>query len=168
MMFDREAVRRQLAGGSGVLEWIARDHKIPTIEVLKLLPEEDRIILSSPPVGEILAELSGWGEVMIIVQTPSIVAEIVSALPHATVGRGYYNFHDQTPFGGHLKEDACHHIACVERLFGERRSLSVVFYDQAGESIFKIFVRRDEHRALLAEQVKHFDALKARFKQLQG
>jgi hypothetical protein len=42
-----------------------------------------------------------------------------------------------------------------------RESRSVQFFNKAGEAMFKIFVRRDEKRELIAEQVKLFDELRS-------
>ena len=43
-----------------------------------------------------------------------------------------------------------------------RPSRSMQFFNGAGEAMFKIFVRRDEERELLAEQVQRFDELRSR------
>ncbi len=42
-----------------------------------------------------------------------------------------------------------------------RPSRSLQFFNAAGEAMFKVFVRRDKERNLLAEQVERFDALRA-------
>jgi putative heme iron utilization protein len=41
-----------------------------------------------------------------------------------------------------------------------RPSRSLQFFNGAGEAMFKIFVRRDDKRELLPEQVARFDALR--------
>jgi putative heme iron utilization protein len=43
-----------------------------------------------------------------------------------------------------------------------RPSCSVQFFNRAGDAMFKIFVRRDEKRELLADQLAKFEALRAR------
>jgi putative heme iron utilization protein len=43
-----------------------------------------------------------------------------------------------------------------------RPSCSLQFFNRAGEPMFKVFVRRDERRNLIAEQVERFDALRER------
>jgi putative heme iron utilization protein len=43
-----------------------------------------------------------------------------------------------------------------------RPSCSLQFFNGNGEAMFKVFVRRDERRNLIAEQVERFDALRAR------
>jgi len=40
--------------------------------------------------------------------------------------------------------------------------MSIQFFNGAGEAMFNIFVRRDEARELIAEQVEKFHALRAR------
>ncbi|MEM6627587.1 MAG: heme utilization cystosolic carrier protein HutX [Pseudomonadota bacterium] len=162
MAFDADKIQKELAEGKGpVLEWVARDHGVPALDVFRLLPKDQRLIVEHPPMAHVLATLTGWGEVMIIAQSDSLVAEIVSAIPPATLGRGYFNFHGDTPFGGHLKEGACTHIAFVERPFAGRRSLSIVFFDQNGGSIFKVFVRRAADGELLPDQEAAFIAFRA-------
>lgn len=159
----KEKLRAQFAQNqNGFLEWIARDNGLSTLEVVELLPDQTRTIVGSELLPDVLEDLTHWGELFIIVQTGSIVAEIVSHMPPASIGRGHYNFGGGHPFGGHLREDACKNIVFIERMRGERLSKSLQLYDQSGESILKIFVRRDEERELLPEQSNRFDALKAR------
>ncbi|MEL6729272.1 MAG: heme utilization cystosolic carrier protein HutX [Pseudomonadota bacterium] len=159
----KEKLRAQFAENqNGFLEWIARDNALSTLEVVELLPETTRTIVDADRLSEVLEDLTHWGELFIIVQTGAIVAEIVSHLPAASVARGHYNFAGGHPFGGHLRVDACQNIVFIERLRGDRLSKSLQLFDTAGESILKIFVRRDEARELLSDQVERFDALKAR------
>jgi len=61
-----------------------------------------------------------------------------------------------------LKAENCTHIAFVSRPFMGRASRSLQFFNGAGEAMFKIFVRRDEKRELLPEQLARFDALRAK------
>ncbi|WP_369334387.1 ChuX/HutX family heme-like substrate-binding protein [Stenotrophomonas maltophilia] len=37
------------------------------------------------------------------------------------------------------------------------------FYNEAGEAMFKVFVRRDDKRELLPEQTGRFEQLRARY-----
>lgn len=162
MTFDPDAIRQDFADGKGgVLEWIARENGVSTLDIARLLPDDQRVIVADPPMADVLEELAGWGEVMIVKVTPAVVLEIASAIPPALMARGYFNFHGDTAFGGHLKEDACHHLAFLDRRTGERRSLSLVFYDGDGEVIFKVFVRRDENREMLPGQIVKYEALRA-------
>ena len=53
-------------------------------------------------------------------------------------------------------------IAFVAR-GAKRISMSVQFFNAAGDAMFKIFVGRDEKRELKPEQVQKFEALRARY-----
>jgi putative heme iron utilization protein len=41
-----------------------------------------------------------------------------------------------------------------------RPSCSLQFFNRTGEAMFKVFVRRDSDRNLMAEQVQRFEALR--------
>jgi heme iron utilization protein len=153
---------RLAQNADGVLEQIARDYSVSTFEVVRALPPEHRTIVAGSLFEKIFAELTGWREVLFIVHTPDIVLECVGRIPPGSFGRGYFNIHgDDSPIGGHLKADHCTHIAFVSRPFMGRPSRSLQFFNGAGEAMFKIFVRRDDKRELLPEQVARFDALRS-------
>jgi heme iron utilization protein len=129
--------------------------------VVRALPADHRAIVAGSLFEKIFAELTGWGEVLFIVHTPDIVLECAGKIPPGSFGRGYFNIHGDSPIGGHLKADHCTHIAFVSRPFMGRPSRSLQFFNGAGEAMFKIFVRRDDKRELLPEQVARFDTLRS-------
>ena len=92
---------------------------------------------------------------------PTSCSSAPARLPPGSFGHGYFNIHGDSPIGGHIKADNCKAIAFVAR-GAKRISMSVQFYNAAGDAMFKIFVRRDDQRELIAEQVLRFDALRAR------
>jgi heme iron utilization protein len=151
---------RLAQSADGILEQIARDYGVSTFEVVRALPAEHRSILAGSLFEKIFAELTSWGEVLFIVHTPDIVLECAGKIPPGTFARGYFNLHGDSPIGGHLKADNCTHIAFVSRPFMGRASRSLQFFNGAGEAMFKIFVRRDDKRELLPEQLARFDALR--------
>ena len=144
-----------------ILEQIARDYGVSTFDVVRALPEEHRAILPGSMLAQVLNALTGWGEVLFIVHTPDIVLECAGTIPPGSFARGYFNLHGDSPIGGHIKADHCAHIVFVSRPFMGRPSRSLQFFNAAGEAMFKVFVRRDKERNLLAEQVARFDALRA-------
>ena len=159
----RPALAERLAqSADGVLEQIAREYAVSTFDVVQALPAEHRTILPGALFEEVMAELTGWGEVLFIVHTPDIVLECAGPVPPGTFGRGYYNLHGDSPIGAHLKAENCTHIVFVSRPFMGRPSRSLQFFNAAGEAMFKIFVRRDQARNLLPAQLAMFDALRAR------
>lgn len=144
----------------GILEQVARDYGVSTFEVVRTLPEEHRTIVPGSRFEEVLRALTDWGEVLLIVHTPDIVLECAGRIPPGSSARGYFNLHGDSPIGGHIKADNCAHIAFVARPFMGRPSCSLQFFNGTGEAMFKVFVRRDSGRNLIAEQVQRFDALR--------
>ena len=166
-MSDTVVARPPLAerlkqNADGILEQIARDYAVSTFAVVEALPEEHRAILPGSMFADVLNALTGWGEVLFIVHTPDIVLECAGTIPPGSFARGYFNLHGDSPIGGHIKADHCAHIVFVSRPFMGRPSRSLQFFNAAGEAMFKVFVRRDKERNLLAEQVERFDALRAK------
>jgi heme iron utilization protein len=151
---------RLAKSADGILEQIAREYSVSTFEVVRALPVEHRSIVAGSLFEKIFAELTSWGEILFIVHTPDIVLECAGKIPPGSFARGYFNIHGDSPIGGHLKAEHCTHIAFVSRPFMGRPSRSLQFFNGAGEAMFKIFVRRDDKRELLPEQVARFDALR--------
>jgi putative heme utilization carrier protein HutX len=153
---------RLAQSADGILEQIARDYAVSTFEVVRALPAEHRSIGPGARFQDIMGELTAWGEILFIVHTADVVLECAGKIPPGSFARGYYNIHGDSPIGGHLKAENCAHIAFVSRPFMGRASRSLQFFNGAGEAMFKIFVRRDDKRELLPDQVARFDALRAK------
>lgn len=157
------AIRATLAEKpDGVLEAVAAAHGAPLLTVVEALPEAERLLVPAERFEAIWDELTSWGEVLFLMHTPSVVLEVVGRLPPGTHGRGWFNIHGDGPIGGHIRADACRAIAFVDRIFHGRRSCSIQVFDEAGASMFKIFVRRGPDRALDEAQLARFEALRAR------
>jgi putative heme utilization carrier protein HutX len=153
---------RLRTNADGILEQIARDYGVSTFDVVEALPAEHRTVVPGSRFEDILRALTEWGEVLFIVHTPDLVLECAGKVPPGSVGRGYFNLHGDSPISGHIKADNCAHIVFVSRPFMGRPSRSLQFFNGAGEAMFKVFVRRDAERNLIAEQVQRFDALRER------
>jgi heme iron utilization protein len=161
-----EAVARSLAerlaqNPDGVLERIAVEHGVSTVDVVAALPTEYRTIVSGTLFQDVMTDLEAWGEVLFIVHTPDIVLECAGSIPPGSAGGGYYNLHGDSPIGGHIQYEACVSIAFVSRPFMGRQSCSIQFFNGMGEAMFKVFVRRDKDRNLLPEQIAKFETLRA-------
>jgi putative heme utilization carrier protein HutX len=154
---------RLAVNADGVLEQIARDYAVSTLDVVKALPDEHRTLVGADHFARILEAVGAWGPILFIVHTPDIVLECEGVLPPGTFGSGYFNLHGDSPIGGHIRAENCAAIAFVSRPFMGRTSCSIQFFNAQGEAMFKIFVRRDEARSLIAEQVTAFEALRASF-----
>lgn len=146
----------------GILEKIADRHSVSTFEVVRALPHDFCQVVSAEAFETVMTDITEWGEILFIVHTPGIVLECKGRLPSGTFGRGYYNIHGNSPIGGHINAERCAAIAFVSRPFMGRASASVQFFDVAGEAMFKIFVARDEAKALIPDQLGKFEALRAK------
>jgi putative heme utilization carrier protein HutX len=148
----------------GLIEAIAREARVPTQSVLELLPEAQRRFVAPERFEDVWKELAGWGTVLFLMHTPDIVLEVEGSLPVGSFGHGYYNIHGDSPIGGHIKAENCRAIYLVDRSTAQgRRACSVQFFNGAGEVMFKVFVRRDAARELLADQLARFETLKTTF-----
>lgn len=151
---------RMARNPDGILEQIAAEHGVSTLDVVRALPEGHRTLIDGTRFADVMTAIGDWGKILFIVHTRHIVLECEGVLPPGTFGRGYYNIHGDSPIGGHIRAEACRAIAFVSRPFMGRVSRSVQFFSEDGEAMFKIFVRRDEARNLIAEQAAQFDALR--------
>jgi putative heme utilization carrier protein HutX len=149
----------------GVLEQIAREYAVSTLEVVRNLLPDHSTIVGGERMEEILADVTSWGDIVVIVHTRDIVLECKGPLPPGSFARGYYNLHGESPIGGHIRAENCAHIAFVSRPFMGRPSRSVQFFNADGEAMFKIFVGRDAAREFIPEQVTRFEALRERCRQ---
>ena len=159
---ERPSLAARVAAGAGdLLEQIAREYGVSTLEVVRNLPAEQGTVVSGEAFADIMQDITTWGEILFLIHNGDIVLECTGALPAGTFGHGYFNIHGDSPIGGHIKADNCKAIAFVAR-GAKRISMSVQFYNAAGDAMFKIFVRRDDQRELIADQVQRFEALRAR------
>ncbi|MBW9086267.1 heme utilization cystosolic carrier protein HutX [Rhizobium wenxiniae] len=147
----------------GIVESIAAAADVTTAEILEILPEGSAVIAPKESFLDIWNELTTWGVVLFLVHTEDVVAEIDGELPVGSEGHGWFNIHGDSPIGGHIKKDNCASITFVDRAFHGRRSCSIWFMNAKGAPMFKIFVKRDEARELLPEQLAKFEALRASY-----
>ncbi|MBW8319447.1 MAG: heme utilization cystosolic carrier protein HutX [Rhizobium sp.] len=146
----------------GVVEAMAAQANVTPAEILAVLPAGAVVLAPGERFLTIWQDMTGWGDVLLIVQTDDIVLEVEGALPEGSEGHGWFNIHGDSPIGGHIRKDRCVSIAFVDRGFHGRRSCSVWFINADGRAMFKVFVRRDEERALLADQLQRFEALRGK------
>lgn len=161
---DVEAARADLREKpDGVLEEVAQRRGLSLGEALRLLPAGEATLARGAEFEQIWDELTGWGEILFLIHNAHGVFEIATALSPGSAGHGYFNLSGPAPLRGHLRANLCREIWFVDRpLFG-RRSCAMLFLDEAGAAMFKIFVRRDEARQLHPDQLARFEALRAPF-----
>ena len=146
----------------GVVEAMAAQANVTPAEILAVLPAGAVVLAPGERFPTIWQDMTGWGDVLLIVNTDDVVLEVEGALPEGSEGHGWFNIHGDSPIGGHIRRDRCVSIAFVDRGFHGRRSCSVWFINADGRAMFKVFVRRDEERVLLADQLQRFGALRGK------
>ena len=144
-----------------VLDFIARDVGVSLNDVIICLPEREVLSLPGASFDQVMKGVSSLGQVTFIVHTEDIVLECKGDVPEGSYGRGYYNIHGDSPIGGHIKAENCGSIHFVTREMMGRLSYALVFCNQQGHAMFKIYLGRDENRELFPEQVQKFEDLRS-------
>jgi putative heme utilization carrier protein HutX len=142
-----------------VIEDVARERKVTSRAVLEAMPEMLVQFRSGGEFAAAMADIAQWGEVTLIVHTDDAIFEFTGAVPAGEIGRGYFNLMQPKGLHGHLRHERCAAIAFVERPFMGKSSAFIAFINVDGGIMFKVFVGRDEARALRDDQLKRFHAL---------
>ncbi|MEM9055673.1 MAG: heme utilization cystosolic carrier protein HutX [Pseudomonadota bacterium] len=152
----------RLKSFDGFLERLAKEYGMPTLDLVRHLPEGAAKIVSGDLLVEILKDVAEWGAILFITEGKAIISGTSTEMPQVFHKDGYYHFFGTNGFGGHIKDDGCKNIAFIERHFQNRNSRSIHFYDQDGEPMFKIFVSRELSGDMNAEQVERWRNLRQR------
>ena len=143
----------------GTLEAIAGQYNTTLLEVVKNLPSHT--LVAGDKFDTVWDTVCEWGKVTTLVHSADVILEFTGELPSGFHRHGYFNLRGKKGMTGHIKAENCTHIALVERKFMAMDTASILFFNAAGNAMFKIFLGRDDHRQLLAEQVAAFRTLAA-------
>ncbi|MEX3018626.1 heme utilization cystosolic carrier protein HutX [Kluyvera sp. STS39-E] len=143
----------------GTLEAIAGQYNTTLLDVVKHLPSHT--LVAGDKFDTVWDTVCEWGKVTTLVHSADVILEFTGELPSGFHRHGYFNLRGKKGMTGHIKADNCTHIALVERKFMAMDTASILFFNAAGNAMFKIFLGRDDHRQLLAEQVDAFRTLAA-------
>jgi len=144
-----------------VIEDVAKQRKVTPRAVIEALPAE-MVRIGGGEFAAAMTDIAEWGEVTLIVHTDDAIFEFTGAIPAGEIGRGYFNLMQPKGLHGHLRHERCAAIAFVERPFMGKTSAFIAFINVDGGIMFKVFVGRDETRALRADQLERFRALAGR------
>jgi putative heme utilization carrier protein HutX len=142
-----------------VIEDVARERKVTPRAVLEAMPEMLVRFGAGSEFVVAMQDVARWGEVTLIVHTDDAIFEFTGAIPAGEIGRGYFNLMQPKGLHGHLRHERCGGVAFVERPFMGKSSAFMAFLNVDGGIMFKVFVGRDETRALRADQLQRFHAL---------
>jgi len=142
-----------------VIEDVARERNVTPRAVIEAMPEMMVRIGPGSQFATAMQDIAQWGEVTMIVHTDDAIFEFTGAIPAGEVGRGYFNLMQPKGLHGHLRHERCAALAFVERPFMGKASAFIAFINVDGGIMFKVFVGRDESRALRGDQLKRFQSL---------
>lgn len=142
-----------------VIEDVARQRKVTPRAVLEAMPPKMRRLGAGGEFAAAMQDIAEWGEVTLIVHTDDAIFEFTGAIPAGEIARGYFNLMQPKGLHGHLRHERCGGIAFVERPFMGKQSAFIAFLNVEGGIMFKVFVGRDEARALRTDQLARFKAL---------
>jgi putative heme utilization carrier protein HutX len=152
-------LKAHMAENTGaVIEDVARQRKVTPRAVIEAMPS-DMVRIGGGEFAAAMTDIAQWGEVTLIVHTDDAIFEFTGAIPAGEVGRGYFNLMQPKGLHGHLRHERCGAIAFVERPFMGKTSAFIAFINVDGGIMFKVFVGRDEARALRTDQLERFRAL---------
>jgi heme iron utilization protein len=148
-----------------VIEDVARERGVTPRAVLEALPVGMVTITGgNDAFVTAMQDIAGWGEVTLIIHTDDGIFEITAPVSEGQIGHGYFNLMNPKGLHGHLRHTRCGGVAFVERPFMGKSSAFVAFLNVDGGVMFKVFVGRDETRALKADQLERFRALAGRLR----
>lgn len=142
-----------------VLENVARTHKVSLADVVASLSASEHVSVPGSQFVPVMEEISSWGKLTLIVNTPEMVLEAKGPVAKGSMGRGYYNI--PGGIGGHFKPEGFHSISFVNRTLMGKPSRSILFFNADGSCVFKLYLGRQENREMIPEQVEKFDRLAA-------
>ena len=145
-----------------VIEDVARERHVTPRAVIAALPDGMVRIGLGGDFAAAMQDIAMWGEVTLIVHTNDAIFEFTGAIPAGEIGLGYFNLMQPKGLHGHLRHARCAAIAFVERPFMGKSSAFIAFINVDGDLMFKVFVGRDETRALRRDQLARFRALAER------
>jgi len=156
-------LRAHMADNPGaVIEDVARERKVTPRQVLEALPPAMAAFAGGEHFAAAMRDVAEWGEVTLIVHTDDAIFEFTGAVPSGEIGRGYFNLMQPKGLHGHLRHERCAAIAFVERPFMGKTSAFLAFVNVDGGIMFKVFVGRDENRALRSDQLARLKLLAER------
>ncbi|KGQ71108.1 heme utilization carrier protein [Chelonobacter oris] len=137
-----------------VLEAFAEQYQVTLHDILSALGCK---MIAGEHIDRIWHEITEWDTMTLIVHTTDGIWEWSGKLPSGTYRHGYFNLRAKSGLSGHIKFANCARIAFLKREFMGSDTACVIFLNQRGNAICKIFVGRDSHRRLLADQLAHFE-----------
>jgi hypothetical protein len=136
-------------------------------DVIEAFPTDMATVINGEHAQFLLDEIAAWEtSVTVIVHSFGSIFEVKAPLPKGKCARGYFNLMGEPgQLHGHLLLENVAHIAFVSKPFMGQESHYFCFFEANGNTIFKIYLGRDEKRQLLPQQVDAFINIKRKLSQ---
>lgn len=158
----QEQLRAILADNAdGILEQYAQQFQLSMLEVSQCLPEAYWQAIDGKHFIHVLQAVCQWGKVTCIVHTDDVIMEFCGDFPQGSEGHGFYNLRNNPHLSGHLRANHCERILFIERPFMGLNTASIQFFNIRGNSMFKIYLSRDNNKQILPQQLQAFRQLAA-------
>lgn len=133
---------------------------IKYVGVKKIMTEQS--YLQGQESENLLKVLTTWGNTTTIILHSGCVFEFKGVFPDGKKAEGFYNLKgNNSGFEGHLNLSLVDRISFQVNQHRGRDSYAFVFENSQQETIFKVFVGRDEQGQLIATQVEAFKRIQS-------
>lgn len=120
--------------------------KVSELEVLQNLDERKTLILGNAFFDKVWEFLTTFKRLTLFLEKEGNIFEIDTRIGSGKDGMGYFNLFEKGCLNGHLVKDSVSHIALLKLPFMHLTSYQVVFLGKDGNSIFSLYLGRENHQ----------------------
>lgn len=120
--------------------------KVSEFEVLQNLDERETLILGNAFFDKVWEFLTTFKKLTLFLEKEGNIFEIDTRIGSGKDGIGYFNLFEKGCLNGHLVKDSVSHIALLKLPFMHLTSYQVVFLGKDGNSIFSLYLGRENHQ----------------------
>lgn len=120
--------------------------KTSELEVLQNLDEKETLILGNASFDKVWEFLTTFKKLTLFLEKAGNIFEIDTRIGSGKEGMCYFNLFEKGCLNGHLVKDSVSHIAFLKLPFMHLTSYQVVFLGKDGNSIFSLYLGRENHQ----------------------
>lgn len=156
-----EDLKKRLEKNPGViLESLQEKYQVTMSELIEALPQHMWQCIDGSHFVTVLTQVSTIGPVVVVTNTSDAILEYKGSFPVGELSHGFYNLQgEKVGLHGHLRPQRCKNIYFVQRPFMKKQTACILFINLEGETMFKIFLGRDETGEICSQQLGVFQAL---------
>lgn len=116
------------------------------LEVLQNLNQKETLILDNGAFDKVWDFLTGFKKLTLFLEKAGNIFEIDTKIGPGKEGMGYFNLFEKGCLNGHLVKESVSHIGLLKLPFMHLTSYQVVFLGKDGNSIFSLYLGRENHK----------------------